>query len=389
MDSSMQTTDSPSPAGLEPTPAEVKGYERQKLTVTILSLLLNLTALAFLALVAGPWVDRTLRPWTGTSPLVRLIVFGPTYGILLEMFQLPLSFYGSFLLEHRYGLSTQTLAGWVWQRLKAYLLGGILGLMLLMGLYALLWYSGPWWWLWATAGWLAVALLLMRILPVVILPIFYRVTRLDDQTLLERLQRLARGTGLAIEGVYRLELSSETRKGNAALAGLGHTRRVLLGDTLLQELTPEEIEVVFAHEVGHHVHRHLVKRIAGSVVTVAVGFWLADVVLRHGAAALGYPGGDLAYQDPAALPLLMLVLTVFGRVLGPLDNAVSRFFERQCDRYALQRTRLPGAYRSAFLKLARMNKVDPDPHPVVVWLFEDHPPIRERLAMADVVLPPS
>jgi STE24 endopeptidase len=184
---------------------------------------------------------------------------------------------------------------------------------------------------------------------------------------------------LRIEGVYRLHLSAETKKANAALAGLGRTRRVLLGDTLLEGFTPEEIEVVFAHEVGHHVYRHMPKMIAGSVVLTAVSFWLADRVLHGAASGLGYP----AFDDPSALPLLLLVLMVFGLLLAPAQNALSRFFERQCDRYALVRTGLVAAYRSAFTKLARMNKSNMDPHPLVVWLFDDHPPIRQRLALAD------
>ncbi len=374
---------SPSPTDLETTPPDVKRYEHQKLAVSITSLVLNFLVLALLAVLVGPWLDRALRPVTGDSPWLRLIVLGLLYGVALELLQLPLSYYGGFVLEHRYGLSTQTFARWAWQKVKGYLVGGIIGLPLLLGLYALLRYSGPWWWLWATAGWLAVTLLLGQLMPVLILPLFYKVTRLEDAPLLGRLQALAAGTGLTIEGVYRLHLSAETRKANAALAGLGRTRRVLLGDTLLDGFTPEEIEVVFAHEVGHHVHRHLPKMIVGQVVLAAAGFWLVDVVLRHAATALGYPG----YQDPAALPLLLLVLVLFGLVLMPLQNAVSRFFERQCDRYALRRTRQPAAYRSAFVKLARLNKVDPDPHPLVVWLFEDHPPIRQRLAVADAVLP--
>ena len=217
-----------------------------------------------------------------------------------------------------------------------------------------------------------------------ILPLFYKVTRLEDPALLERLQRLAEGTGLNVEGIYRLHLSADTRKANAALAGLGRTRRVLLGDTLLDGFTPEEIEVVFAHEVGHHVHRHLPKLVIANVILAAAGLWLVDRILHLAAGPLGYP----AFNDPAALPLLMLVLSVFGLVLAPLQNAVSRFFERQCDRYALERTGLFQAYRSAFIKLARMNKADPDPHPLTVFFFDDHPPIRQRLALADAVAPP-
>ena len=239
--------------------------------------------------------------------------------------------------------------------------------------------TGEWWWLVATAGWLMVTLVLGRLLPVVILPIFYKVTRLENTALLDRLRKLTEGTTLTIEGVYELHLSEETKKANAALAGLGKTRRVLLGDTLLAQFTPEEIEVVFAHEVGHHVYRHLLKSVVLNVVLSLGGFWLVHQVLTACASPLGYTGID----DPAALPLVLFVTAIFGLTLSPLLNALSRFYERQCDRYALDRTQNKEAYRSAFTKLAKINKSDPDPHPVVALLFYDHPPIRERLAMAE------
>jgi STE24 endopeptidase len=369
-----QTLDSP----------EVKRYQRQKLTATVLSLVIGLVVLLVAALWVGPVLDGLLRRWIGANPWARLVVLAFCYAVALELLTLPIDFWSGYILEHRYQLSNQTLPSWIWRQIKGYLVGGPLGLVLLLGLYALFWYSGPWWWIWAAAAWLLVTLVLGQLLPVVVLPLFYKVTRLEEPALLERLRALARGTGLNVEGIYRLHLSAETRKANAALAGLGRTRRALLGDTLLDQFTPEEIEVVFAHEVGHHVHRHLVKMIAWSVLVAAAGFWFADLVLRMAAAGLHYPSEPLpAYQDPAALPLLLLVLSGFGLVLSPLQNAVSRFFERQCDRYALVRTGLRDAYRSAFLKLARLNKADTNPHPLVVWLFEDHPPIRERLAMAD------
>jgi STE24 endopeptidase len=376
-----------SAAPLEPTSAEVKRYQRQKLLAQLCALILSLAVIALMALWGGPKLADGLRPWLGEKRWVRLIALAFVYAAGLEVLTLPFDFWSGFILEHRYHLSNQTLLRWVWRQIKGYLVGGPIGLVLLLGFYALLWYGGAWWWLWAAAGWLAATLVLGQLMPVLILPLFYKVTPLGDTALRERLQRLAHGTGLRIEGIYRLHLSAETRKANAALAGLGRTRRVLLGDTLLDQFTPEEIEVVFAHEVGHHVYHHLLKMVVWSVVLAGAGFWLADVVLRHTAEALHYvPTGPLsAYQDPSALPLLMLVLSVFGLVLMPLQNAVSRAFERQCDRYALERTRLPEAYRSAFLKLARMNKSDPDPHPVVVWLFDDHPPIRSRLALVEQV----
>jgi STE24 endopeptidase len=367
------------PPTLEPTDPEVKRYERLKLTATVVNAALSLAALGVAALLLGPWIDIMVRRITGDTYWPRLIAIGFVYASVLEMLTLPLSLWSGFILEHRYGLSNQTLLRWVWRRVKGYLIGGPVGLVLLLGLYALLHYGGPWWWVWATAAWLLVTLVMGQLLPTVVLPLFYKVTPLDDAPLLERLRRLTEGTGLKVEGIYRLGLSADTKKANAALAGIGRTRRVLLGDTLLGEFTPEEIEVVFAHEVGHHVYGHLPKMIVAGVVLAAAGFWLVNLVLHGSATALGYADFD----DPAALPLVLLVLSVLGLLLSPAQNAVSRFFERQCDRYALDRTGLNQAYRSAFLKLARMNKADPDPHPLVVWLFDDHPPIRERLAMAE------
>jgi STE24 endopeptidase len=365
---------------------EAKRYQRQKLVVSLYALGLTLLFIIVMAMFFGPSLDEGLRRLVGANPWIRLAMLGAVYGTILEVLTLPFDFWSGYILEHRYQLSNQTLRGWIWKKLKGYMLGGPLGLALLFGLYTIIWYTGWWWWLCAAAGWLAVSLVLGQLLPVAILPLFYKVVPLDNADLLERLRRLAGGTGLKVQGVYRLQLSTETRKANACLAGLGRTRRVLLGDTLLDQFSPEEIEVVFAHEVGHHVHHHLPKMIALSVVLAGAAFWIADQVLRVAAQSFGYPDYPLqAYADPAALPLLLAVLVVFGLILMPLQNAISRAFERQCDRYALVRTTHASAYRSAFTKLAKMNKEDLEPNPFLVWLFDDHPPIRERLALANAV----
>ncbi|GIW82389.1 MAG: hypothetical protein KatS3mg105_4196 [Gemmatales bacterium] len=363
---------------LEPTPPEVKRYQRQKLTAGIAALAVSFCVLALASFSFGPAIDRIVRDWFGTNVWLRLLVLALLYGGLLEWLTLPFDFYSGYILEHRYELSTQTLAGWLWKKLKAYLVGGPIALALLFGVYSLLWFAGSWWWVWAATGWLLFAVLLARVAPVLILPLFYKVTPLDDPELRGRLQRLAERAGLDIEGVYRLHLSEETKKANAALAGLGKSRRVLLGDTLLDQFSPEEIDVVFAHEVGHHYYRHIPKLISVNTVTAFVFFWLADVLLRSLSTWLGYA----AFNDPGALPLLMLIGMSFSLVLMPMGNALSRHFERQCDRFALEQTSNPSAYRSAFIKLAKTNKADADPNRVLVWLFHDHPPIRERLALA-------
>ncbi|HEX3316246.1 MAG TPA: M48 family metalloprotease [Gemmataceae bacterium] len=363
---------------LEPASRDTKRYQAQKLRAGLASTIVAFVGLVLLAFVAGPMIAAPLHQYVpeyvGQVVLVAVVV-----GVALESVTLPIDFWSSYLVEHQHGLSTQTFRGWIWKRLKGYALGGVLGLLMLGGLYWILWLAGDWWWLVASAAWLGMTLVLGRLLPILILPLFYRVTKLDDVPLLDRIRKLCDGTGLTVEGVYRLHLSDETKKANAALAGLGRSRRVLLGDTLLESFTPDEIEVVFAHEVGHHVYRHLVKSMVLGVVLATVGFKIVDLVLHGLSGTLGFTG----ITDPAAMPLVLLTLTLFGFVLAPMQNAISRFHEFQCDRYALRRTGMKDAFRSAFGKLARMNKSDPDPNPWVVWLFYDHPPIRQRLALAD------
>ena len=363
------------PLELEPASPEVKRYQRLKLSAGVVATVMSLAYLAILGFLVLPRLDLESL---GGSRWLQILTVGVVVAVGLEILTLPISYWSGFVVEHRFGLSTQSLGGWIWKKVKGYIVGAILGLLLMSGLYGLIWSTGPYWWLWAAGGWLLLGLVMGHLVPVLILPLFYKVTRLDDVQLLERLRRIAEGTGLTVEGVYRLVLSKETRKANAALAGLGNTRRVLLGDTLLEQFTTEEIEVVFAHEVGHHVHRHLIKNVVLSVFFAGAGFWVVDRVLASISDQLGYAG----IGDPRALPLILLVLSLFGLILSPLQNGISRFFERQCDRYALDRTGLRESYRSAFIKLARVNKSDPDPNPLVVWLFYSHPPIRQRVAMA-------
>ena len=294
----------------------------------------------------------------------------------------PVTLHAGFVLEHTFGLSRQTFWRWFRRDLLKLALTVALGLVLVEGLFWLIWLLGPSWWL-ATAGAaFVVSVLLGQLVPVLILPLFYKIERLDSEELMARFQRLAAGTSLTIEGVYRMQLSTETSKANAMLAGLGRTRRVLLGDTLLDGFTSDEIEVVLAHEIGHHVYRHIPKLLVIGLSFSLASFFLCDRFLGW------WFGPGLAYEQVPvhALPLLLLVVTVLSVLTSPLSHAISRHFERQCDRYALERTRLYAAYGTAFTKLSRLNKADPQPPWLEVVLFHDHPPIAERLSLAERVV---
>ena len=364
--------------------AEAKRYGRLELACSLADKAIDVAYLA----VAAFWLARPLDDWLQTWPLLsanwtlRLTALFLAVLALHVAVSFPLAFYSGHVIEHRFKLSTQTFGQWLWRYAKRNLLAGGLSLVMVLGLYWLIWTTGAAWWLAAAGAFFAVSIVLGKLAPVLILPLFYRIEKLDAPELTDRISRLARGTGLSIEGVYRMDLSEETVKANAMLAGLGRTRRVLLGDTLLTGFHPDEIEVVFAHEIGHHVFRHIRKMILAGLATSTAGFWICDRLLTGWVAQSGGQT-DYGLMPVYTLPFLLLILAMFALLLEPLQNAVSRHFERQCDRYALQRTGMNDAYLSAFRKLARLNKDDPDPHWLDVLLFHSHPPVAERLAMAE------
>jgi len=367
--------------------AEAKEYGRLTLRLALADMALDFVFLTLFALFLAQPLDAWLQgfPFLNGdgmgSRLLRLGAFISTYLALHVAVSIGLSYYRGYVVEHRYELSNQTRLRWLTQYAKRIAVTVVASLVMIGGLYAIMWLTGSWWWLVAAAAAFVVSVLIGYVTPVLILPLFVKYERIDDERLQQELAQLAEGTGLSIEGTYRLVLSADTKKANAMLAGLGRTRRVLLGDTLLENFSPEEIKVVMAHEIGHHVFGHIYKMLLGSIPYLLLSFLLCHWGLRWWL-------GDAFAPERGAVPVyavsyLLLFVFVFGTLTGPLQNAVMRHFERQCDRYALERTRSPDAYRTAFTKLAKLNKADPAPPWLEVVLFDDHPPIRERLAMAE------
>jgi STE24 endopeptidase len=220
--------------------------------------------------------------------------------------------------------------------------------------------------------------LLSNLAPVLIFPLFFKYQPLEDEDLVERLTRLAERAGTKVKGVYVFDMSSKTVAANAALMGLGNTRRIVLGDTLVDKFSANEIETVLAHELGHHLHKDLPLGIVVQSALTLIGFWLADLVMRWGIAAFGYRG----LTDPAALPLLLIALSVFGLVTMPLGNLWSRWREVKADEYALKTTKQPQAFISAMTRLANQNLAEAEPPAWVEFLLHSHPSISKRVAMA-------
>ena len=360
---------------------EAQEYNRAQLKLTLIDKAIDFVFWGVVAFVLakplGEWVANISWAKSEIAQLATIIltVFG-----LHILVSLPLSFYGGFILEHKYNLSRQTFGAWLWKKVKIWILTGLMECALMSGMFLLIKYLGIWWIPIAILTFFLLSVVLGMLLPVVIMPLFYKIDRIENDELLLGLKKLTEGTTLSLEGVYRMNLSSETVKANAMLAGLGRTRRVILGDTLLDNFEQDEIETVFAHEIGHHVHSHLWKMIPISLLFSALLFGLCDLFIRWFS---GQIDGGFAYANlqPWIIMPVNFFLMILSTLYEPFNNAVSRHFERQADAYALAHCGAD-AYIRAFSRLATLNKSDPNPPRWEVIWFYSHPPIGERIAMA-------
>jgi STE24 endopeptidase len=302
--------------------------------------------------------------------LLLLLVISKALGIGLE-------YYG-FLLEGRFKLSTQRFSSWAGDELKGFLVGLVLGTVVVEVLYLTIRQWPQHWWMLAWALFMALFILLAQLAPIVLFPIFYKFEPLDNEDLRRRLVVLSERAGTRVRGVYRWKLSEKSKKANAALTGLGATRRIILADTLLDNYTAEEIEAVLAHELGHHVHRHILKSIFVQAAITLFGFWAANWVLHYAVDQQMFE----ELSDFADLPLLALVSVVLSFLLMPALNAYSRFNERQADRYAFESISSVEPFITSMNKLAEQNLAERTPSKWVEWFFHSHPAISRRLAAA-------
>ena len=359
-------------------------YHRLKRQAAVVSVILSVVLLAALVVTgaslvlrnaAGAVAGTSATAATAPAAVFLYVLFLAT---LNEAAGLPLAFYSGFALERRYGLSNETLGGWLRDQAKSFAIGVALGGAAAELIYWLMRLSPERWWLSAGVLFTLIIVGLTNLAPVLLLPLFYSVKPLDRDVLRARLLALADRAGARVRGAYEWGLSGKTKKANAALAGLGGTRRILVSDTMLAEYSDEEIEVVLAHELAHHVHGDIWKGIAFESALVFAGCYLASAVLRAAAPAAGLRGVD----DVAGLPLLLLATGAVSIVMVPVAHAMSRAFERSADRFALGLTRNPGAFISAMRRLAAQNLAEEHPSRLVQWLFYSHPPIRDRIAAA-------
>lgn len=359
---------------------QAKEYARIRRRLWLVDTLLS--AVYMLAWIFFGW-SIFLREWIASfaaDDWLLIAIFVLIFGGIFSLVTLPLGYYSGFVLPHRFGQSNQMLKDWIIDRLKGLAIGAPIGLILLELLYLALRLTGDLWWLWAAGGMLVFTVLLSNLAPTLIMPLFNKYIPLGDEhkDLEERLLALAKRANTNVTGVFKFDMSKRTKSANAALTGIGNTRRIVLGDTLINEFTADEIETVLAHELGHHVNRDIPLFIAFGTVSTTVGLYLASLALNWAVGYFGFAGP----ADIAAFPALALIFSIYGLVTQPLDNAVSRWRERKADEYALQATGKNEAFASAFTRLANQNLGDVDPEKWVVFMFYSHPPLGERIEKA-------
>ena len=358
---------------------EARQYSRIRRWISVADTTLGIAFLVVLLAMGwtGDLRDFALR-FAHEHYALALFFYVLLLTVISKAISLPLDIY-SFHLEHRFHLSNQHAPAWMLDEIKGWAVGLVLATLLAELVYWIIRSAATYWWLIAWIAFTALFVVFAQLAPVVLFPIFYKFVPLEDQELRNRLVKLSERAGTRVRGVYEWKLSEKSKKANAALTGLGNTRRIILADTLLQNYSHDEIEAVLAHELGHHVHRHILKSIVLQMVVTLVGFWAANEVLRY--ATYQWHMFDLL-SDFANLPLLALVSAGLSLILMPALNAYSRYNERQADRYCWQSVPSVDPFITAMDKLSAQNLSEKKPSRVIEILFHSHPAVSRRIASA-------
>jgi STE24 endopeptidase len=353
-------------------------YEKEKRLLGLLSLSLSLGVL--LAFYFSGWSLRLASLFSDKSIIYTFIFYVIVFQTVLFVFGFPLNFYSGYIHEHKWRFSNHTKKSWLWEQMKSFSVGLVIFLILLGMLFWIMErYPQQWWWM-AGIAMAFVSAILATLFPVLILPIFNKYTPVEDKELTEPLDRILTEGGLKSSGFFVEDMSRQTKKENAFLAGLGRTRRVVLGDNLIGNMTVPEIVTIIAHEVGHYKHRHIWKHIVLGTLQQLVVFFSLNIIMKA-----VFPTFLTSTRANLALfPFFAILLGgLSGFLFGPLSNALSRHFERQADCYALGSIPDKGAFITALAGLANRNLSNAYPGRWMKLLYYSHPPIGERLLMAE------
>lgn len=311
----------------------------------------------------------------------ELILNGLYISCLCAVFyllSLPLDFFEGFILEHKFNLSNESLSGYFKDNLKKAAVSLVIAIIAVEFLYLFLSGFPSLWWVFAAGGWFFLTVILAKITPDFLIPLFYKYIPLKDEELRSKIKKMFAGAHTPLKDVYVINFSAKTKKLNAAVAGFGRGRRVILTDNLLSRLSHEEILSIVAHELGHYKNRDTIKIIIFGALGAAGLFFLSDIILRGSFPRFGYS----SMSDIAGFPLLSLIMFILGILGLPLQNAFIRGLENKADKYSLFITRAPDVFISMMQKLADSNLAQMFPGKFIEAMLYDHPPVGKRIELA-------
>lgn len=354
--------------------SNAKKYNNMKLRISIAKGLISFIAiLAFVYLGFSKELEGYLTSITENQYLL-LLLFLFVIGIVSSVVSFPVKYYVEFYLEHKYELSNQTVWQWLWEDFKGLLVGLVIGVPILLLFYWVMLTFGSLWWLVFSIAMFFISVVLAQIVPIIILPIFYKITPIENEEIKKRVLALAKDVKMKVENVFQFDMSKNTKKANAAFTGLGKTKRIILGDTLLDSYTEDEIETVLAHEFGHYKHKHIIKNLFIGTISSFLTFFLIAKLYELSLSWFGF----LTITEISALPILSVWAMLIGLLTTPIGNIISRKFEYEADEYAIKITGKAEAFINTLEKLTDQNLGDKDPHPFVEWFFYSHPSVAKR-----------
>ena len=357
--------------------ARAKKYSAIKTRIFVADLVLTVVLLAVFQLFLSRPVSRMALD-IHSNFYIACFLFACAFLFFMYVASFPLQLIGSFFVERRFGLSKQDMGAWLTDEAKSAALSFALSIGCIQAFYLVLRNFPTAWWVIAAAAWIFFTVVLARFLPVLIIPIFFKYSPIEDHPLRERIMALAKKAEVRLTDVCKIDFSRKTSKANAALVGLGKTRKVILADTLIDGFSPEEVEAVVAHEFGHFKYKHMWQLLGFSAVMTMAGFFILSLIAGKIVVMTGASG----LSDLYLFPVLVFLMGAFGIILLPAQNFFSRVLERQADRFALDITKEPGEFISVMEKLASMNLADVAPSRLKKFFLYNHPPINERIRMA-------
>ncbi|MFC1669267.1 M48 family metallopeptidase [Spirochaetota bacterium] len=353
-----------------------KIYNRIKIRISIISTVLDI---AFIAIFAFSGVSPIIESYIGmTNPYLRFIAFIMILGLMVSLISTPIDFYSSYILEHRFGLSNQNLTKWLLERLKSTGISLIIGLPVALAFYYFLKVSGNLWWLYFSLFVLFISVILARLAPIIIFPLFYKFKELPDNEVKQKLTKLLESQCIKFKGIFTYNVSKDTKKANAGFTGIGKGKRIILSDTLMENFTPGEVSVVFAHEIGHYKFRHIIKGLTLNSIIILLSFFICGIIYESTLSSMGFK----YIYEISAIPVLFFYLTIFGLIIMPLTNYISRKHEVQADSYAIDITGDKNSFISSMEKLSQLNLADKEPGAVTEFIFYSHPSIKKRIDFA-------